>query len=153
MKCPYLSETDSAKQDILISNFFENIIKKQDLRKIISKIRPKIIIDLYSKNKEVFDSLTLNDWIKLCSKTRTFNEDFKNILDTFEMVDIEALFDTKFYTSYWHKGDVSALRYIEEKYRNNIIPIGVLEKIDATTSIFSKEYIKNLSELKTVSLT
>ena len=144
----YLSETDSAKQEILISNFFENIIKKQDLRKIISKIRPKIIIDLYSKNKEVFDSLTLNDWIKLCSKTRTFNDNFKNILDTFEIVDIEALFDTKFYTSYWHKGDVSALRYIEEKYRNNIIPIGVLEKIDATTSIFSKEYIKNLSELK-----
>lgn len=144
----YLSETDSAKQEILISNFFENIIKKQDLKKIISKISPKIIIDLYSKNKEVFNSLTLNDWVKLCSKTRTINDDFKNILDTFEIVDIEKLFDTKFYTSYWHKGDVSALRYIEEKYRNSIIPTGVLENIDATTSIFSEKYLKNLSELK-----
>ena len=144
----YLSETDSAKQEILISNFFENIIKKQDLKKIISKISPKITIDLYSKNKEVFNSLTLNDWIKLCSKTRTINADFKNILDTFEIVDIEELFDTKFYTSYWHKGDVSALRYIEEKYRNSIIPTGVLEKIDETTSIFSDKYLKNLCELK-----
>ncbi len=144
----YLSETDSAKQEILISNFFENIIKKQDLKKIISKISPKIIIDLYSKNKEVFNSLTLNDWIKLCSKTRTINADFKSILDTFEIVDIEELFDTKFYTSYWYKGDVSALRYIEEKYRNNIMPTGVLDKIDETTSIFSDKYLKNLCELK-----
>ena len=129
----YLSETDSPKQEILISNFFENIIKKQELKKIISKISPKIIIDLYSKNKEVFNSLTLNDWIKLGSKTRTINDDLKNILDTFEIVNIEELFDTKFYTSCWHKGDVSALRYVEEKYRNNIISIGVLEKIDETT--------------------
>ena len=144
----YLSETDNVKQEILISNFFENIIKKQDLKKIISKISPKIIIDLYSKNKEVFNSLTLNDWIKLCSKTRTINDDFKNILDTFEIVNIEELFDTKFYTSYCYKGDVSALRYIEEKYRNNIIPTGVLEKIDETTSIFSDKYLKNLCELK-----
>lgn len=144
----YLSETDSTKQEILISNFFENIIKKQELKNIISKISPKIIIDLYGKNKEVFDSLTLNDWIKLCSKTRTINDDFKNILDTFEIVNIEELFDTKFYTSYWHKGDVSALRYIETKYRNNIKTKGVLENIDATTSIFSEKYLKNLSELK-----
>lgn len=144
----YLSETDSAKQEILISNFFENIVKKKELKKIISKISPKIIIDLYSKNKEVFNSLTLDDWIKLCSKTRTFNEDFKNILDTFDIDNIEKLFDTKFYTYYWHKEDVSALRYIEEKYRNNIIPTGVLEKIDETTSIFSDKYLKNLCELK-----
>ncbi len=144
----YLRETDSAKQEILISKFFENIIKKQELKKIISKISPKIIIELYSKNKEVFNSLTLNDWVKLCSKTRTFNDSFKNILDTFEIGNIEELFDTKFYTSYWHKGDVSALRYIETKYRDNIINRGVLEEIDATTSIFSKKYLNNLSELK-----
>ncbi|MEE0699486.1 MAG: hypothetical protein U0M66_02725 [Bacilli bacterium] len=144
----YLRETDSAKQEILISKFFENIIKKQELKKIISKISPKIIIELYSKNKEVFNPLTLNDWVKLCSKTRTFNDSFKNILDTFEIGNIEELFDTKFYTSYWHKGDVSALRYIETKYRDNIINRGVLEEIDATTSIFSKKYLNNLSELK-----
>ena len=144
----YLSETDSSKQEILISIFFENIITKQDLKKIISKINTKIIIDLYSKNKEVFNSLTLNDWIKLCSKTRTINDDFKNILDTFEIVNIEELFDTKFYTSYWHKGDVSALRYIEEKYRNNIIPKGKIEEIDITTSIFNEKYIKNLTEFR-----
>src|SRR5699024_1679464 len=31
---------------------------------------------------------------------------------------------------------------------NNIIPTGVLEKIDETTSIFSDKYLKNLCELK-----
>lgn len=144
----YLSETDSTKQEILISNFFENIIKKKDVKKIISKISPKIIIDLYSNNKEVFKSLTLNDWIKLCSKIRTINDDLKNILDSFEIDNIEELFDTKFYNSYWHNEDVSALRYVEIKYRNNIKNKGILEEIDATTSIFSKKYLNNLSELK-----
>lgn len=144
----YLSETNSSKQEILISNFFENIIKKQDLKKIISKISPKIIIDLYNKNKGVFNSLTLNDWVKLCSKTRTINDDFKNILDTFEIVDIEELFDTKFYTSFWHKRYVLALRYIETKYRNNLKTKGILEEINITTSIFSEKYLRNLRELK-----
>lgn len=144
----YLIETDSVKQEILISNFFEKIIKEQDIKKIIYTIRPNIIIDLYNKNKEVFNTLTLNDWIKVCSKTRIFNDEFKNILDTFEIDNIEELFDTKFYVSYWYKGDVSALRYIETKYRNNIIPTGILEEIDETTSIFSEKYLKNLSEFK-----
>ena len=141
----YLDEIDRTKQEILISNFFENIIKKQDIKEIIYNINPYIIIELYNKNKKIFNSLTLNDWVKLCSKTRTFNDDFKNILDNFE---IEKLFDTQFYTFYYYKEDVSALKYIETKYRNNIINRGVLEEIDETTSIFSEKYLKNLSEFK-----
>lgn len=144
----YLDEIDKTKQEILISNFFENIIKKQDIKEIIYNINPYIIIELYNKNKKIFNSLTLNDWVKLCSKTRTFNDDFKNILDNFEIVNIEKLFDTQFYTFYYYKADVSALKYIETKYRNNIINRGVLEEIDETTSIFSEKYLKNLSEFK-----
>ena len=144
----YLSETNSQKQEILISNFFENIIKKQNINKIIYKIRPNIIIDLYNQNKEIFNTLTLNDWIKVCSKTKIFNDDFVTILNTFEIDNIEELFDTKFYVSYWHKESVLPLRYIETKYRNNIKPKGVLEEIDVTTSIFSEKYLRNLSELK-----
>lgn len=144
----YLDETDKTKQEILISNFFENIIRKQDIKEIIYNINPYIIIELYNKNKKIFNSLTLNDWVKLCSKTRTFNDDFKNILDNFEIANIEKLFDTQFYTSYYHKEDVSALKYIETKYRNNIINRDVLEEIDETTSIFSEKYLKNLSEFK-----
>ncbi len=144
----YLSETNKEKQEILIFTFFENIIKKQNIKKIIYKVRPNIIIDLYNKNKEVLSTLTLNDWIKICSKTKTFNDDFKNILDTFEIDNIEELFDTKFYNSYWHKESVSALSYIETKYRNSIKTKAILQEIDITTSIFSEKYLKNLSELK-----
>jgi len=144
----YLSETDSLMQEILISNFFENIIKKHDLKKIIYEINPDIVIDLYKKYKEVFNTLSLNDWIKVCSKARVFNNDFKNILDTFEIENIEELFDTKFYISYCHKESVLALKYIETKYRNSLKIKGVLEKIDGATSIFSEKYLRNLSELK-----
>ena len=144
----YLSNINTAKQEILISNFYENIIKKHDVKKIIYKIKPNIIIDLYNKNKEAFNSLTLNDWLKVCSKTNCFNDDFKIILDTFQIEKIEELFDTAFYTSYWYKESVSALHYIETKYRNNIKIKGLLEEINTTTSIFSEKYLRNLSELK-----
>jgi len=144
----YLSEINGEKQEILISTFFESIIKKQDIKKIIYQIRPNIIIDLYNKNKQVFNTLILNDWVKVFSKAKTFNDDFKAILDNFEIDNIESLFDTKFYVSYLTKEDVSALRYVETKYRNNIKTNGVLEEIDETTSIFSEKYLRNLSELR-----
>ena len=144
----YLENTDTLKQEILISNFFENIIKKYNIKKIIYKIKPNIIINLYNKNKEVFNTLTLYEWIKVCSKSNIFNDDFRKILDTFEINNIEELFDTKFYVSYMYKQPVTALSYIETKYRNNIKPKGKLEKTDITTSIFSDKYLRNLSELK-----
>ena len=149
----YLSETDSMKQEILISNFFENIINKQDIKKIIYKISPNIIIDLYNKNKELFNTLTLNDWIKVCSEQKIFNDDFKNILDNFEIDNIEELFNTylfdiEFYVFYYRQKSLTALKYIELKYRNSIKTKGALEEIDVTTSIFSEKYFKNLSELK-----
>jgi len=144
----YLSETLGEKQEILIYSFFENIIKKQDIKQIIHKISPTIIINLYKQNKEIFNSLSLNDWIKVCANKNIFNADFRIILDTFDIDNIEELFDTKFYVSDWYKKSLSALKYIETKYRNSLETTGVIEEIDVTNSIFSKKYLKNLSEIK-----
>ena len=144
----YLSETDGLKQEILIHTFFDNIIKRQDINKIIFKLKSNIVTELYNKNKEVFDTMTLLDWIKFCSDSRVFNEDFKKILDTFEISDIESLFDTSFFNNHWYKQDITPLKYIEEKYRESIKTNGVLEQIDETTSIFSEKYFKNLKEIK-----
>ena len=144
----YFSETNGDKQEILITNFFENIIKKQDIKKIIYEIKPNIIISLYNNDKELFNGLTLKDWIKICSKVRIFNDSFKSILDSFEINNIEELFDTNFYISYLYKEPVSALKYIETKYRNDIKVSGLLKEIDETTSIFSENYLRNLSELR-----
>lgn len=144
----YLSETDGLKQKILIQTFFDNIIKKQDINKIVFKLKPNIVIQLYNKNKEVFDTMILSDWIKFCSNSRTFNDDFKKILDTFEINDIKSLFDTNFFNNHWYKQDIKPLKYIEEKYRESIKTNGILEQIDETTSIFSEKYFKNLKEIK-----
>lgn len=144
----YLSETDGLKQEILIHAFFDSIIKKQNINKIVFKLKPNIVIKLYNKNKEVFDTMTLSDWIKFCSVSITFNEDFKKILDTFEINDIESLFDTNFFNNHWYKKDIIPLKYIEEKYRESIKIDGVLEQTLETTSIFSEKYFKNLKEIK-----
>ena len=144
----YFSEIDSDKQEILISNYFDYIINKNNLKKIVYRISPKILIDIYKKDIELFKDLTLNDWIKLSSKNRVFNEEIKNILDTFNIDNIEELFDTDFYYSIYLKESVTALRYIELKYRSNIITDGNITDIDINTSIFSEVYFKNLNELK-----
>ncbi len=144
----YLSETEESKQQILIYTFFDNIVKKQDITKLIYKIKINIVIELYNKNKEVFKPLTLKDWIKVCSNSRTFNADCKTILDTFEINNIESLFDNCFFLNYYYKQDIRSLEYIEEKYRKGININGVFEPIDETTSIFSEKYFKNLKGLK-----
>jgi len=144
----YLSETNNQNQEILIYTFFDNIIKKQDIKKIIFKIDPRVVIELYNKNKEVFDKMNLADWIKYCASTKDFNEDFKNILNTFVINDIESLFDNDFFYNVFYKKDIRALRYIENKYRENIKIDGILEDIDENTSIFSKKYFKNMKELR-----
>lgn len=109
-----MSETDGLKQEILIHTFFDNIIKKQDINKIVFKLKPNIVIELYNKNKEIFNTMNLSDWIKFCSNSRTFNEDFKKILDTFEINDIESLLDTNFFNNHWYKQDIKPLKYIEK---------------------------------------
>lgn len=147
----YLSDTVTKKQEILIELFFDSIIIKQDITKIIYKLEPSIIIKLYNQNKEVFNKMTLKDWLKVCSRPGTFHEElkenFKNILDTFNIDNIESLFDTKFYVNAWYREDISALKYIEIKYRSNIKITRYIEDIDNSTSIFSEKYIKNLKEL------
>ena len=144
----YLSETDGLKQEMLIPTFLDNIIKKQDINKIVFNLKPNIVIELYNKNKEVFNTMTFLNWIKFCSISRIFNEDFKKILDRFEINDIESLFDTNFFNSHCYKRDVRSLKYIEEKYRESIRINGFLEQIDEDTSIFAEKYFKNLKEIR-----
>ncbi len=146
----YLSEISEEEQEVLISNFFDNIIKKQDIKKLIYRIKPNIIIELYNKNKELFDQVSLNEWLGYCCDNRVFNDSFKMILDTFNITDIESIFKTSFYFSFYYKRDIRALKFIENKYRNNIKTTGIINPISDETSIFSEIYLKNLSELKSL---
>ena len=66
----YLSDCDSEKQEILIENFFDNIINLNNVKKIIFRINPRIVLNIYSKNKALFKNVDLNDWIKLSSKNK-----------------------------------------------------------------------------------
>lgn len=144
----YLSEIDDVKQELLVNIFFDNIIRNRDVNKIVFKLKPNILIQLYNKTKEAFDTMTLSDWIKFCSYSGAFNEDFKKILDNFEINDIESLFDTNFFSNHWYKQDTRPLEYIEKKYRDSLKINGTLEQIDETTSVFSEKYFKNLKEIK-----
>ena len=143
----YLSELSEIKQEILFKYFKDSIVKKENIKQIISKINLNIIIDLYNSKKELFSDFELIDWIQLTSKKRILPKQIKNIIDTYEITNIEELFDTKFYIKTFHRESTESLKYIELKYRKNI-KTNHLNQITETTSIFSKEYFENLHYFK-----
>lgn len=143
----HLSEINDFQQELLIFTFFDSLIKKQDIHRIIPKLKPSIVLKLYKEKKDIFNAFTLLDWLEYCTNNQTFNNNFQEILDTFPITDIANLFNTPPFTIS-SKQDITTLKYLEQKYRNNIKTNGILEPIDETTSIFSTEYFKNMQELK-----
>lgn len=143
----YLSEKSEIKQQTLFKYFKDAIVNKDNIKQIISKLSISIILDLYNNKKELFEEFTLKDWIQLTSKKRNLTQEFKSIIDTFEITNIEELFDTKFYLKVFYRESVESLKYVEQKYRKNILS-NKLNSISSTTSIFSREYLENLSYFK-----
>lgn len=144
----YLSETSEEKQAILFQEFSSSIITKQNIKNLIFKIFPSIILNLYQSNPSLFSSFTLLDWIKICTEKKIFNKDFQNILDTFPIDNLENIFDSNYFLSRWYQKDTTALKYIELKYRQALLPSGIIEPLTQTSSLFSSSFIKNLTELK-----
>lgn len=151
----YLVEQTRMKQTILIFTFMDIIIGKKEIKKFIDSIDCNIITKIYNSNKSFFKDMELKDWIKYrgeCYKSGNnksiLEEDFQKILDDYEIENIEALFEDRFF--YRRYADLSALKYVENKYRNQIEITGYLEPINESTSIFSKTYFKNLKELRSL---
>lgn len=142
----YLDDTPEIKQELLIQQFYASIIKKEKILSISNNLSINIIINLYKENKDLFSEFKLIDWIKLSSRKKVFNDDLKSIIDEYEITNIEELFDTKFYITTFYREDNDALKYIESKYRNALHNVK-LNQITKTTSIFSQEFIENLTYL------
>lgn len=144
----YLSETDGIKQHFLVNTFFENIVNKRNIKTLIHRFDPTVVIDIYIKDKEIFKNMTLSDWLFFLSEKKCFNNDFKKIIDEYKLETLETFFIYDSYISCWEKKDVSALKYIELKYRNSIKNNKVFYDIKNINSIFRNEYIKNIEILK-----
>ncbi len=139
--------TNKEQQQILFSYFLETIVKKQDIRKIISNISSDVIFNLYKKDKSIFANMTLFDWVKLCAKKHKLSDEFKSILDDYKIDNIIEIFNEEFFSVYNDESNLYALKYIENKYRsslksNKLIPINKI------TSIFTEEYLNNLKYLE-----
>ena len=137
LKC-YFEDTGPYKQKILFDKFSKIIMKKENIQEFILKIESSILLDLYEKDKMLVDKIRLSDWIKIFSKyynsklVKNYNIDDKanKILDSFKIDDIESLFETNYYLTYWYRNTTDTLEYVENKYRKNIVTNGTFEKID-----------------------
>lgn len=144
----YLCEnTNVWQQDILFSNFLDSIVKNRNIKKIVPRLSSSVILKLYQQNKDIFQSMELLDWLKICSQGFFYDENLNIILDNYEIEDISHLFDESFLPKYGTKKNISALKYIENKYRrtlssNNLTPISEI------SSITSRAYFENLAYLK-----
>ena len=144
----YIEDIGSSKHKVIIDNFIDIIMNKKNPLKIILCIAPYLVLNIYNERSELFCNFKLNDWVKICKEGCISNIDYKNIIDSYEIDDFESLFDSAYYLNYWNQVDTESLEYVEKKYRNSIKINNELESITDKTSIFSKEYIKNLEELK-----
>ena len=137
----------SDKQFLLYYYFFDNIIKNPNIRDCLYIIDTDAILKKYKLDKQV--GLSLKNLIKSSSNNLVFNDELKDLLDKYEIDNIEELFNNKFFNNNsFYRRDVRALKYIENRYRYNISLDGNLFDIDENTSIYSYEYIKNLKEIK-----
>lgn len=143
----FLSELSELKQEMIMKYFSNTIVRKDNIKEIISKLTHTIILDLYNNKKELFEDFTLKDWIQLTSKKRILTQEFKSIIDTYEIINIEELFDIKFYLKTYYREYPESLKYVEQKYRKKLAN-NKLNPITKETSIFSKEYFENLNYLK-----
>lgn len=139
-----LEELSPNIRNVLVTTYINELKEFNNFNKILQLIEKDAILKLYIDNREIFRNITLNDWIKISSES--FCEEYKKILDTFKIDNIEDLYDNNFYLSYWHRNNTESLKYIESKYRDEIkIDGNIVVKNDMT--IYSNIYLKNLKEL------
>lgn len=144
----YLSNLSFSSQELLVSSFPNIIVNKDNVKNIISQISPLLVIELYNQNKNMFSSLTLLDWVKTCCKNNDFKEGFKEILNSYEIIEIESIFKKiPFINNYYTFINVEPLKYIEQQFRDNIQTNQTIKSININTSIFSNDYLKNIKEL------
>lgn len=146
--CDYLVEyTVAWQQEILFSEFLDVIVKTQDIKKIAPRISQSVILNMYKKDKNTFSNMTLLDWLKLWSENHAFDDRQKVILADYVIDDITSLFDKSFLPNFGIKKDITALKFLENKYRS-ALKGDTLTPVSKITSITSSEYFNNLAYLK-----
>jgi hypothetical protein len=146
----YFDGANTKMQQILFDKFSDTIFSIHKVKDILLSIHPNILIKLYKNNKELFNDLTLADWINYSQKHRYFDNNMSEIMDTYNVNQIDSLFSSNLLSSSMFSLDTSALRHIEKNFRNNIAIDGNIIAINNQTSIFSNEYLKNLEEFKSL---
>lgn len=143
----YIEEMVYKKALIFIPTFINEILNKDNLRYIFSKINFNIVYDLYIKDNTLFNKITLSDWIYISNDKKIFDSRIKIILDAYEIEKLDNLFNYNYIGKGLKTIDLRALEYIEKKYRNSIITDGNVVDIDECNKLFSNSYFKNLKEV------
>jgi len=130
-------------QKLYVSTFYESIIKSHDIKGFVGALHPDITYDLYHHNKELFSDMTLTNWVTMCCQRGEFNEQYKEIIDTFKIEDIKGLFQFNIWCT-----NYSALEYVEQKYREELELGEDIKQANGTSEIFSENYFKDLKKLK-----
>jgi len=144
----YFNRLGTERTTIILSKFGSKILNHETINNIIKALDFEIVIKLYKEDKNLFANFKLETWIKVFSSHSTVNNEYKKILDDYEIEDIQSLFNTDFFTNSWGYINFNPLKYIEKKYRDNIETNGIFEIIDENTSVFSENYMKNLKEMQ-----
>lgn len=144
--------------DVIFKYFPDEISDNGKNIKLMKKLNPEELFNLYAKRKDLFKYFNINDWLSYFD-SNSFNLRLKNrkdiiidIINNFEFKDIEFINLHKI-ANPGHDIIINKhfflepYMFIERKYRNSIETNGKIEDID-NKDIFSYNYLKNLKEIK-----
>lgn len=142
-----ISEYQPEQQEIIFNKFYNNILKYHSFSSLIDDLYSDVIVDLCTNHSELLSYLTIEEWLSISTYFRKADNKITNILDQYEIINPEILF--KNFTSIFRDEhpNYEVSKYLELKYRQNLQPTGQLFRVNDTTSLFSKEYLHNLTEL------
>ncbi len=145
--------------DVIFKYFPDEISDNGKNIKLMKKLNPEELFNLYAMRKDLFKYFNINDWLSYFNDN-SYNLSLINnhydtvfdIINDFEMENIEFINLHKKATT---KDDIKINKYfflepyvyIERKYRDKIKATGKIEDIKNVDE-FSYNYLKNLKEIK-----
>ena len=151
----FYKELDCRQRSAIIKYCYEGLKEKDLFNKLLRSSNIDTIISIYKNHPDILNNISIDTIATLTNPydfTENFDEKtFRKIINHYPLESIEFL--TKYNRSWFGitKENI-AMKFIEEKYRKNIVCDGNFLDVDMSHTIYSSNYLKNLKEFSKIKI-
>jgi len=146
----FYNELDSRQQEAIFKNCYQELKEHNLFNCLLKKTNIESFVNTYKKYPEIIDYVDIQTIASMSGTTsysdRFYTNALKEILNYYAPTSIDFLekYNVK---SFGITRENIIRKYIEKKYRDNIICDGTFLEVDMSTPLYSDNYLKNLKEL------